>query len=591
MNSLKLFNAVLESNIKGAEPPYIDNNLGLIIEQDALWAKDQIIDYYKKEKLAGNELNQTFHKSWQVIENDDKFAILVEQLKHYISAAFIHDPEDELHIPGEYLDVPGVKELTYKVIKAYTKEDLAERGLDLLRSGIALKSETIEEIISLVGIDCDYQFTGNEGIRNKEAIIKIADIFNVLPVDVMEFFRYIIYRATNETLLIKNAKMIHIIKESDYNPGIQFKTFGLEKLATIFNRFKPLFLAFKTRCPSVINKISKLSKTHHIPLVTNPINEVTHRVLEDSDMHWLDNATPYALFKALSACYIRAEGQTSFVYRIRNGKSWITEKSVTDEAARMNYAILLEYVKQKFEGLKGRKIFLPEDVSYALPTSEKMYVGNIPTGTVFSGEKLAIGIYWKNSWGAHDLDLSGLNIGGKVGWNATYNQGRGNLMYSGDIIDAPMGAVEYLYANSGLIEPTLVMNNVYSGEPDCDYKIIIGRGDKISEPYMMDPNNLFMETKCQSVEKQMILGIVIPAENDTQKFVLLNFGAGSAHVSAYGQRTDIATKALYEQWNNPLSFNWLVEELGAELVKDVDEADFNFSLSALDKDTFTKFFE
>jgi len=39
--------------------------------------------------------------------------------------------------------------------------------------------------------------------------------------------------------------------------------------AEIFNRFKPLFLAFKTKCPKTINKISKLSKTYHKPLVSN----------------------------------------------------------------------------------------------------------------------------------------------------------------------------------------------------------------------------------------------------------------------------------------------------------------------------------
>jgi hypothetical protein len=72
--------------------------------------------------------------------------------------------------------------------------------------------------------------------------------------------------------------------------------------------------------------------------------------------------------------------------------------------------------------------------------------------------------------GARDLDLSGLNIAGKIGWNAAYNQGDGQLMYSGDMTSAPNGAVEYLYANKGLSTPTLVMNNVFMEMPTAVIK-------------------------------------------------------------------------------------------------------------------------
>jgi hypothetical protein len=36
------------------------------------------------------------------------------------------------------------------------------------------------------------------------------------------------------------------------------------------------------------------------------------------------------LFKALSACYSRMYGQDTFVYRIRNGKSWVKKGKETD---------------------------------------------------------------------------------------------------------------------------------------------------------------------------------------------------------------------------------------------------------------------
>ena len=169
-------------------------------------------------------------------------------------------------------------------------------------------------------------------------------------------------------------------------------------------------------------------------------------------------------------------------------------------------------------------------------------------------------------------------------------------MYSGDITSAPNGAVEYLYANKGLNVPTLILNNVYSrncsSDPNlnCGYKIIIGTGDKVSKNYMMNPNNLFVEVKCESTQDQMVLGIMIPKKNK-QCFVLLNFGAGQTRVSGESEISTIATKALYQQWNRPLSFNKIIKLLGAEIVDKIEDSKFNYSLNSLEKDSFIKIFK
>lgn len=582
MKTLKLFNAVLSK--PAGEFPFISEQ-GFVIEPNAVWAKDRIVDYYTREQLSGNDLNKTFHKSWAKIKTSSRFSLLVEQIMHYMST-YGSDFQDEIYIPDEVLNLPDVK-LKYKVIKAYTAEELTEKCLYMLKSGIALKEETVDDILSVLVDELSYVFTGDEGVRNKEAIVKLADNYGVLPTNPVEFFRYIIYRSAGQTLLIKNEDLIKKIKDSGYNPVAQFKKFGLEKLAQIFNRFKSLFLAFKEHSPKTINKISKLSKKHHKPLVANPINMVTSVPVLKNDLKWFDNATPFALFKALSACYNRMNGQDSFVYRIRNGKSWAKE-NLSNGVVKDNYKFILDYLKERFD-LSEIKIYLPEDIKYALPTSEKMFVGNIPTGTRFYGKKLAVGIYWEDKWGARDLDLSGVNIGGKVGWNSVYNQGHGSLLFSGDITSAPNGAVEYLYANNGLAEPTLVQNNVYSGKDTCEYKIIVGKGDKINHPYMMNPEKLFAEVKCQSVQKQTILGLFIPKKEE-QCFVLLNFGAGHARVSGYSELAIIATKALYQQWSKPLSFNKLIKYLGAQIVEK-EECDHDFSLDLLEKDSFMRLFK
>lgn len=583
MKTLKLFNAVIAKETD--QKPFISDE-GFIIEPKAIWVKDRILQYYLEEKLNGNDLNKTFHKSWAKIKNSSRCELLIEQILHYIST-YGSDFKDEIYIPNEILNIPETK-IKYAVIRAYSKEEMTNKCLSLLKSGIALKEETINDLLTILVDELDYTFTGNEGIRNKEAIIKIADLYGILPVDIMEFFRYIIYRATGQSLLIKNDEMIEAIKSSNYNPMAQFNKFGLNKLSEIFNRFKPLFLAFKPKCNKTINKISKLSKINHKPLVSNPLNHVTSILLSDKEKHWLDNATPFALFKALSACYSRMNGQDSFLYRIRNGKSWAKENKVSNSNEK-NYKFLINYLKDRFD-LSGVKIFIPENIKYALPTSEKMFVGNVPTGTRFYGKKLAVGIYWEDSWGANDLDLSGLNIDGKIGWNSAYNYGDGDLMYSGDITSAPNGAVEYLYANKGLDVPTLVQNNVYSGDDTCGYKIIIGFGDKISRNYMMNPDNLLLDVKCKSIQQQTILGMLIPKKGK-QCFVLLNFGAGHVRVSGNSVISDIATKALYQQWNKPLSFNKIVKILGAEIVDTKENANFDFSLDNLEKDSFIKIYD
>ena len=559
---------------------------GYVIVPSALWAKTRIVKFYRDEKLSGNELNKTFHKSWEKVRNSTRFELLIEQIRHYMST-YGTDMKGEIYIPDEAIEVPDLK-LCFKVINAYTVEEMTEKCLDLLRSGIALTEETINDVLSILVDELKYGFTGKEGVRNKEAIIKIADLYGVVPEDTMEFFRYVIYRATGESLLIKSPEMIQKVKETNFNPAAQFNRFGVERLAEIFNRFKPLFLAFKKQCSTTINRISKLSKTNHKPLVVNPLNLVTHRKLEEADTHWLNNATPFALFKALTACHQRMKNQTDFVYRIRNGKSWVASNPHVKDTVTVahNFVLLNEYIATRFN-LSDTKIFLPEGVEYALPTSEKMFVGNIPTGTRFFGDRLAVGMYWKNDGGARDIDLSALNISGeKIGWNSHYSQG--NLTYSGDITNAPNGAVEYMHSDQELTDAYLIMTNVYSGNHDCSYKIIIGRGSSISQKYMMNPNNLFVETSCKSVQKQTVLGMLLPANVDEkQSFVLLNFGAGQARVS--GRNSTTAISALYQQWSQPFSFNELLVELGADIVSKED-ADIDLSLDNLDKDSFTKLF-
>ena len=71
----------------------------------------------------------------------------------------------------------------------------------------------------------------------------------------------------------------------------------------------------------------------------------------------------------------------------------------------------------------------------------------------------------------------------------------------------------------------------------------------------------------------------------------MNIGAGNARVSGTSELTNIATKALYQQWSNTISFKKLIRGLGAVIVDTVDESNVDLSLGSLEKDSFIKLFK
>ena len=588
--TLELFNVVEKG--QSQEPVFIDSH-GVFVDSTAVYAIKDIKKHLKNLKLSGNELNKTFHKSWKTVVNSTRLELAIQQIMHYMST-YGSNFEAEMYIPDEVLKVPKTK-LKVSVIKSLTKEELIEKSLDVLRSGIALKEETLNDLFDLLDV-LNYKFSGDENIKNKEANLLIAIRYRIYPNSVEEFVRYLVYRATQSSSLVKNNELFDSIKESNTDISLDLESYDMKKVAQVFNRFKPIFLSFKqshNNNKKYINKLTKLSKVYHKPMPQNALNLVTQNKLTENDTHWLDNASIYALFKALSACYTRMNGQDTFVYRIRNGKSFVKSNEVNSKVVKANYKFLLNYLKTKLNG-EGKNVFIPKQVVYALPTSEKLFVGNIPTGTKFLAKKIAAGIYWENSWGANDLDLSGLNIAGKIGWNADYYNETKNLIYSGDITNATNGAVEYLHASGGKLDPTLVMNNVFSGEQDAGYKIVIGEGSKISRKFMMNPNKVLAEVKCNSVQKNTVLGMLMEEDNDMKSFTLLNFGAGQARVSGDNEVSRNATTALYQQWAKPISLNTVLEECGFTVLHEKEEdvelyADL--SLDNLTKSTFIDLFK
>ncbi len=165
------------------------------------------------------------------------------------------------------------------------------------------------------------------------------------------------------------------------------------------------------------------------------------------------------------------------MFIIRNGKTWVEggrpiyDVSLIDEVERR----VIESIRAQVFPLKGKVIVLPENIDYGLPTTRKQSVGHLPFGTKVTLEagQLSSGVYWRNDWGAKDLDLSAVDENGhRVGWGALSGYSKGSIAFSGDIVGAPNGAMEFLTSDD--VSYGLFVN-IYAGQVGCEGELLVGQ--------------------------------------------------------------------------------------------------------------------
>ena len=541
----------------------------------------EVVEILETLALNPSQINRTFHKSWSNILGSTRRNLVLQQIAHYISG-YGSNFTDELYIPEEVLDMPGFTGLSLRFIGAVPAATVEFLITETLQSATPMKQETIKDYIAIL------QTLGTDFydlvplISNYEARMLVMDSIGMSPSDPTEVLRFVVYKATGSTLLIKDLKTINTISmENSYNPKPIFEKAGLAKMAEVFNRFKPIFLSFKPQCPSTINRIAKLSKKYHKPLVENPLNTATSKLIASDQMHWLKNSSTPVLLKALNAIYLylNKSDNTRF-YKIRNGKTWVTTKELKEPTfdARINYSYILGMLKDRVRGT-GRKVYIPSNVKYGLPISEKSFVGNIPDGTTISAPRLAVGVYWENKGGASDLDVSATNIDGKIGWNSKYSD---TLIYSGDITNAPEGAVEYMYAPDENFPSSLIDVTVYNGSETPEYNIIVGEGDDIDKNYMMNPDKVLYSTPTKGVQRSMMLGLLERTEGKCS-FTIMNRGAGNRNISTPDGSGNYIN-ALISRYHNSLTLNDILGILGFDIVDTPSHDAIDLSLNRMSKD-------
>jgi len=600
--SLKLFGVVLENrapqSIRKTDFIFI-REFGIVIAPNASAKAVDIRSWAKQSELTGNQLNGSFHKSWNKVMSASGYKLATEQLLHYfttygLEALGLAHP-DLVYIPNEVLNTP--EPLPLRIIRGVSRDELISRTFKLLSSGAALKQETISLAFDLLD-ELDYVFTGSEDIRNREAKVYAIERTGILPTNPMDLFRWFVYKATGETLLIKNDALIAKIKDSGYIlPSLSYSQ--QIALATHFNRLKPLWLAFKhsdANNPAIVNSISKISKIQHKPLAVNLLSNVSKVRTAAEFLDVLPSANIFQLVRAYNHLKVRlASDNDSQLYLVRNGKGFAKEKPTKRPV--IFYETLADLLIQEIRArFTYEKIYVPDNVDYAIPTSEKQFVGMIPINTeirIPKDESFGlVGIYWEDGQERTDLDLRADSMSDSVGWNSSYrntNEDFEGIAYSGDMTSAPNGASEWLYHNK-IIDTYSVKINSYRADENHSFKLIVGYGDNVKKDYVIDPNRIIFKADLSMVQEEITLGILAPTENGSS-FFLSGAATSNRSVGRDNKVSQIARQALIKQTKNVLRLSDLMAlNNDYSYALDVEEAKYDLAPASLTKDSFLNLF-
>lgn len=567
----------------------------------------RLISVIEKEiGLTAEQMNSSFHKLWKKIKEAGIEQLIIEQLIHYFTTYGFEElgiyDKDLVYIPNEKLELPNSEDIMLTVIRGYTKIELKEKTLSLLQTGIALSEDTINDIVDIalfVGIDDSDINT----IKNKETKIILYDYLNLFPANPTEFLRYIVYKSTNKTLLIKDIATIEEIKNKRNIDVLGLfnryrSKYGLERLAEIFHRFKPIFLAFKTNSGlcTVINKIRKLAKKHHAPLPEDYLNEITVKIKnkEAIDVDKLKmELTKVNIFRKIRLAYalkFRTKDADSILYRIRNGKGYATDFQFNNKnKARQILSVVLDSIADDIK-VKNKKIYIPEYVVYTLPATEKQFIGNYPSGTYISIPRdMIVGIYWENVKNNRiDLDLSMISEDGKIGWDGEYRTEDLSILFSGDMTDAQKGASELFYVKKQKIDAYILFVNYYNHNDSIEvpFKIMVvkEKAKNFKRNYMVNPDNVLSIAKTKITQKQKILGLLTVTTKEC-RFYFAEVNLGRSITASNNAFVENSRKYLFDFYRNTINLNDMLMKAGNQIVKNKKKCDIDLSPENLEKNT------
>jgi hypothetical protein len=465
-----------------------------------------------------------------------------------------------------------------------TKEDVLEAIIQL--SNIALAENTLNDIMTIIRGN-KYKSSFVERINNHELKARLYKEYNLVPSKPVDYLRYMVNELTGQSLLIKNDDLIQKLRWADQQRLDALLKKAPKNLAEIFFRYKPLFLAMKhaSNNKRFFNQLRKLADTMHKPLPEDYLNNVTTYISNGTlNLFKLDRelqkVNAFRAIRLAHALNFRLQNPNSIVYRVRNGKGWAAEfdSKIDERMTDVALQITLSHIGSR---ITDTPIYIPPNIDYALPATEKQFTGNLPSGSSIKVDKnLIFGIYWEDVNHRVDLDFSVFTADNKVGWDG--NLKTGSILFSGDLTSAPDGATELFYVKENYNEP-LIMNinffNMWQGA-SVPTKLIVGQ-QKVSDfnkNFMID--DILFSTEIKTDKRNVTAGLVADGRVYFSKVSL-----GTSVTAVYNDVAKLARQYYINSLTNILTLDDVVE-----VHREKPEGEF-IDLSQVDKTSILGLFD
>ncbi|MBR0260302.1 MAG: hypothetical protein IJQ85_00745 [Selenomonadaceae bacterium] len=619
---LNLFKAVPNLANENFPPYTLDNerNLarGFFVTERAFKVCPCVADKKIREFIKKNfgydifELNRGFYKSFETVANSTPQKILVNKLLHYMSTygmeSFGIFERELVYIPNDALELPeDAKPVKITVIDTIDAAEIKIRVNNLIQSGAALAEETVNDLVAVVKfLDIEFKI---DDVPNKEFAIRLCELLNILPEDPVQFLRYMIYVATGSTLLIKSKETFSAVKSCGKSFDEYFAQYieqnGIKKLASIFHRFKPLWLAFKPNSDylrGTINKMRKLAERYHKPVTPKFLEQVTsaEKINLEQLKRELDKITTFRKVSLANAILYRNAAPENIIYNIRNGKIFADDYrgNLKFDVQKILDVIINSIVEDIRPNVDGKRIYIPERFNYAVPVSEKKFVGNIPYGSSYTFEKnsVVVGVHWfnvvhENQEVRTDLDLHLNSEKINIGWQNDFNDENfintknRKIIFSGDMTDAPIddgGATEAFFVGESLRDEFLMVNlNYFNRVPfiGVPFKLILAdvTQEEINRKYLVDAHEIAFCVPGEISSGEMFLGFLSSDEFGDKKFYFFSRNMGNRIVARTTDVTKKINSAMQTTAETFLSLNDILTRAGA-ILEDVTISDCDINL-------------
>ncbi|MDR0783020.1 MAG: hypothetical protein LBE83_04585, partial [Propionibacteriaceae bacterium] len=488
-------------------------------------------------------------------------------------------------------------------------------------------------------------------IKNKEFLCRYARASGQIPVAFDDIIRLAMFVLTDSALLIKSQKLYQQLKALSVPGSIvtvdikkrmvqatQILLQAYETQPAIFyanaQRYRKFLILLKkaycavvrnpvkaAACATTINRILRKTKQSYVGLTTPVINRVFDgtTTTEAEIAALMSRANTFQVVKLFNASRerqamwqiaCRAGGDhleatayrtSNNVYRIRNGSAYIKSDGVSTGDYR-NATWVETYARQELitrlrPSLANTALLLPDDIDFALPTSAKSLLGNVPLfTTVLARADVTIGIAWEDNV---DLDLHAISVGEHYGWNGQYGNQKGNpVVYSGDMTGTnKLGfAAEHFRIKRSLASPILLSVTAYSlnGLVEAPFQFVVSQRssscDKNASSIIDVFSDIILTAQSSLRSGETRTYVMVEPTKDGLLITFANLGGTSGRITPSVDLQRTALSVVHRKVHTALKLRELADLLDLAIITDTEDTGpdtvIDFSPSSLTQSTF-----